>query len=237
MRKIAILSQKGGAGKTTLTINLSVALADAGLTVFTVDTDRQGSLKKWYERREAAADVADDVRARLLVGHIDAKRLQTRELLDEVVARAADVGRCDVMLFDTPPHVDGGNALLASTCDAVLVVCQPRALDLSAIAATVEAIPARMREAGTARVVLTMCPPRSGFGENAKVRDARRAIEEAYGIRVAEPVMRRREAYADSVAGGYGVTEHGDRAAGDEVLAVLAVLNDMLVAGAARSAA
>ncbi len=47
-RKIAIISTKGGVGKTTLTANLGAALADLGLRVLMIDCDQQQSLSKYF---------------------------------------------------------------------------------------------------------------------------------------------------------------------------------------------
>src|ERR1700721_357556 len=54
MRTIAFLTQKGGAGKTTLAASLAVAAAGAGEKVIALDLDSQGSLARGAERRKAA---------------------------------------------------------------------------------------------------------------------------------------------------------------------------------------
>src|SRR5574339_645362 len=46
--KLAVVSTKGGVGKTTLTANLGGLLADLGLRVLMIDADVQPSLSKFY---------------------------------------------------------------------------------------------------------------------------------------------------------------------------------------------
>ena len=52
MKTLAILSRKGGTGKTTLAVNLSVAAARAGHSTILVDLDPQASAAKWNDNRE-----------------------------------------------------------------------------------------------------------------------------------------------------------------------------------------
>ena len=50
-RIITVAQQKGGSGKTTLTVNLAVALRRKGFRVAVLDTDPQGSLGRWFMER------------------------------------------------------------------------------------------------------------------------------------------------------------------------------------------
>ena len=52
MNIIVVASQKGGAGKTTLLRSLAVALQQMGESTAILDTDPQGSLTSWWNRRE-----------------------------------------------------------------------------------------------------------------------------------------------------------------------------------------
>ena len=52
MKVIGVLNQKGGVGKTTISVNLASELARRGNKVLLVDADPQGSALDWSEIRE-----------------------------------------------------------------------------------------------------------------------------------------------------------------------------------------
>ena len=61
MQTITLVTQKGGAGKTTLAASLAVAATEAGEKVVALDLDPQGSLASWGETRTAETPAVDRV--------------------------------------------------------------------------------------------------------------------------------------------------------------------------------
>ena len=88
MKTISILSQKGGAGKTTLAINLAGAAETAGQDVVIIDLDPQASAKSWYDRRDKENPVVISAQA---------------AALSEILATAATHG-AHYAIIDTAPH-------------------------------------------------------------------------------------------------------------------------------------
>ena len=50
MRTIAFVTQKGGSGKSTLCINLSIAAQEVGRSVCILEMDRQATVSEWAEK-------------------------------------------------------------------------------------------------------------------------------------------------------------------------------------------
>ena len=66
MKTVAIISQKGGAGKTTLSVHLATAAALSGHSAAIIDLDPQGTAASWGDRRRAdAPEVVSGQAARL----------------------------------------------------------------------------------------------------------------------------------------------------------------------------
>lgn len=124
MKTIAIVSQKGGAGKTTLAIHLAVAFVQAGRDTAIVDLDPQASATNWRDRRAAELPV-------VISAH--ASRLQHE------MKRIGESGG-EVLLIDTAPHADGAALEAAKAADLVLIPCRPAILDIEALANTLQLV-------------------------------------------------------------------------------------------------
>jgi chromosome partitioning protein len=121
MKTLVIASGKGGVGKTTLAAHLAIAAEAAGAGhVAILDTDPQGSLSKWWNKRKAPTP--------LFAGIVGS--------LSDTLAGLADRGVA-LAIVDTPPALSASIAATVAAADLVLVPVTPSPLDLEAVGATV----------------------------------------------------------------------------------------------------
>ena len=198
MRTIAIVSQKGGAGKTTLAVHLAAAATAAGHLAAIVDTDPQATASRWGEWRGGVDPDVIDCGAPSLLG----RKLQQLE----------DAG-AGLVVIDTPPHADIMAREACKVADLILVPCRPQAFDLAAIETTAGLVTATAKPAF---VVFVGGPPRAP----ATYKEAAELIEGAgdvpgFGIAVAPVMLAQRATYHHSTAQGKvaGEVEPGGRAA------------------------
>ena len=110
MKTIAIISQKGGSGKTTLALHLAVASAAAGRNTAVIDLDPQASAANWADRRKAELPVVLSAHARRLPHEI---------------RRVREIGG-EMLYLDTAPHSDSAALEAAAAADLVLIPCPAR---------------------------------------------------------------------------------------------------------------
>ena len=92
MIKLALVSTKGGVGKTTLAANLGALLADMGLRVLLIDADEKPSLSKYFPLRSQAPHGLTQVITRGVV---------TREAISEIDLPHLS-GALDIVVSDSP---------------------------------------------------------------------------------------------------------------------------------------
>jgi chromosome partitioning protein len=199
---VTIAQQKGGAGKTTVAVQLGVTWLRAGRRVAMLDIDPQASLFTWFNvRRRRVGDAEDG----LLVQGLSGWRLgsELRRLR----------GEFDLILVDSPPHAESDARAAIREADLTLVPCQPNALDVWASAPTLELA----QGAGTdALLVLNRVPPRGRAAEQMRDEIA------AQRWPLAASPLGNRQAFAASIGEGRGVVETAPGSAAGHEIAALA---------------
>jgi chromosome partitioning protein len=122
---ITVAQQKGGTGKTTLAANIAAALAP-NQRVALLDIDPQKSLGRWHALRMARLQQA----AALTFSDTSGWRLPA-EL--ERLKRSHDL-----VLIDSPPHLDTDARVAVRAADIVLVPIQPSLPDMWAAEGTLK---------------------------------------------------------------------------------------------------
>ena len=184
MKKIALIAQKGGVGKTTLAVNLAVSMQASGFKTTLFDLDPQESAVIWADRRKNEFP------------HVEF--LTERRLPDGLTA-AAEHG-FSIAIIDTPPAAGPQAFTAAQSADLVLIPCRPSLVDLDAIRRTAQLI----KSAGVpAFVVFNAAPPSA----TTLIEDAK-AIVDAAGLVAAPTVLRERSAYRAAWPLGSAVVEN-----------------------------
>jgi chromosome partitioning protein len=199
---VSIAQQKGGAGKTTLAIQLGVAWWTMGRRVAMLDIDPQASLFTWFSVRRRRLG---DSEGGLVVEGLSGWRL------------GGELGRLrrafDFVLIDNPPHAETDARTALRAADLALLPCQPNALDLWASRATLELAQA----AGTEALLVLNRVPARGLAAEA----IRTEIEQQRWP-LAAASLGNRQAFAASIAAGQGVAESAPRSAAGLEIAALA---------------
>ncbi len=110
---ISILNQKGGAGKTTLAVNIAREYTRRGFSTLLVDSDGQGSSLRWHEK--SGGDLID--LTCLPVNTMDKDVLKFKSRYDRII-------------IDGLPSVSPLTICAIKAADVVLIPVQPSPLDV-----------------------------------------------------------------------------------------------------------
>ena len=123
MRVVALSSQKGGSGKTTLSGHLAVQAQLAGDgPVCLIDIDPQGSLADWWNEREAEMPAFAQTTVARLSSDLEALRQQGFRLA----------------VIDTPPAITMAIQSVIAVAELIVIPTRPSPHDLRAVGATVD---------------------------------------------------------------------------------------------------
>ena len=188
MKTLGVIAQKGGTGKTTLSIHLAVQASLSGVRVLLVDIDPQASATSWWQRRQNREPALVQSEGKALGG---------------VLQTARDHGY-DLVVVDTAPHSSRDATTCAGLADRICIPTRPAILDLDAIGPSTDLV---AKVGVSADIVLNCCPPPTRFGEPQIVVEARAALA-AYETPVCYVAISQRVAFSHALIDGRSVSEY-----------------------------
>ena len=183
---IAFINQKGGVGKTTLSVNVAACLAASGYKTLLIDADKQGSATAWASLRSDTPFVVNS--------------MARANMAKDAMRMAADY---EFTIVDGPPHAEEIARSCIIAADLVVLPIEPSGLSTWASDLTVRQI----REAQSYKETL-----KCGFLISRKIgntvigRDIREMAASA-GIPVFNTEVEQRIAFAESMTMGQTIFE------------------------------
>jgi chromosome partitioning protein len=221
---IAVLSQKGGTGKTTTVRTLTDVLRRSGVRTLAVDLDPQGNLSDYFDlppdveptiadvlagRATAAEAIHEDIipanlslaEAELMLGGKMGRELTLRRALADAA------GDYDVVLIDCPPSLGllTVNALVAA--DRALVTAEAQYFALQGVEQAMEVVELA-RESLNPQLQLLGVLLNLADMRTVHSREALVSLKERFGAQVFDAVIRTSIAYAESAERARSILDH-----------------------------
>lgn len=209
---IAVANQKGGSGKTTVSMQLAGAIARRGNKVLVVDADPQGTATRW------AASAEDEHPFPASVVGLSAASAKVHREVKKFIDDYTYI------IIDCPPAADSPvpqSALLIA--DLVLVPLIPSPLDMWAAVGIRQVIAnvSDLNEGLKARLVLNQCQP------NTTLTQETLEVLPEFGIELAKAQLRHRQVYRQSAVFGQTVHDFGGKASAAAIEEMESLTNEV----------
>lgn len=207
---IAVVNQKGGAGKTTISLNLAAALAENGAKVLLIDADPQHTASDWSAVRDTALPFA-------LLG------LAQPVLHRDIPKLATDY---EFVVIDGPPRNYEVTRSAIAAADLVVIPVQPSGADFWASRETVKLAQEAHAFKEKQKIVFIVSRRK---GKTALGRDIREALS-GFNLPLLQTDVPDRVAYAEAITAGTTVIESQPKgSAARDFRALLAELRELMI--------
>ena len=204
MKIIAMLNEKGGSGKTTISLNIATALHRLGKRVVVVDADPQGSLRDWRSKSPEYFDLPPVV------------AMDRPQMLSSLGTLNADY-----IIIDTPAKAEDMSAAAIRFSHLALVVIQPSALDVWACAPTIKMLQSKVNVGGFIDVAFLT----NRSSDQTKLSKEIEAGDwNNYGFNQLTSTVHDREVFKQCIPDGKSVFDFGVNKGQDDVHAVITEL-------------
>ena len=198
---ITVAQQKGGAGKSTLACNFAVAFAKIGSKVAIIDTDPQQTITNWNKIREKNNSI----------NKIDINVSSSNGW--KVNNEISKLHKFDIVIIDSPPHMETETKSAIRAANLVIVPCQPSPNDLWATESTLEII---KKENKNMILILNRC------SHNSKLL---KQVESHFAKNIVKYSISNRVAFATSMMAGLTIIEtEANLAVTNEILQIAKTL-------------
>ncbi len=194
MKVISVLNQKGGAGKSTIAINVAVGFAREGKKVLLIDTDNQRSCLYWYSNRDEEPEVK--VESIPISGAL-------RKAIPE------HKKNYDVIIIDGVPSEDKMTTASIDVSDFILIPFQPSAMDYWSTETLAERV---MGSDKNAAYLLSRFPT-----SRTRLSEEIYTLIKEQELPLLETRIRNRVSYADSISNSTTIWNWDDKKAFEEV--------------------
>lgn len=198
MYTIAVIGQKGGSGKTTVSLGLATAAVQQNQSTIVVDLDPQSNAANWGDRRQEQG-IAQPLIVSCQVGRLH----HTLSL--------AEKGQADIAIIDTPGKGSEAGIAAAKAADFVLIPIQPSIFDMETLTAVKDML--RLGGNPPAAIVINRAPIQGARHEDAM------ELAKSVGFEVCPAFLSNRTVYGDAM--NHGKTAHEyrpDSKAADELI-------------------